>query len=167
MQKSPRDRRWSACHRADCGRLGYDELTIYGPEPDPLWRGRRRSRSVSLVHPHDVAQVLDEHGVCVRAGHHCAKPLMRCLGVPATTRASFYLYNDEEDVDARQSTPSPLFESCSASSDGPGGDAWLGLEDLYFARSSSITTVRRGTAVNCRARRRTASRASTRSAATR
>jgi cysteine desulfurase/selenocysteine lyase len=52
------------------------------------------------VHPHDVAQVLDEQGVCVRAGHHCAKPLMRCLGVGATTRASVYLYNGTDDVDA-------------------------------------------------------------------
>jgi cysteine desulfurase/selenocysteine lyase len=52
------------------------------------------------VHPHDVAQVLDQAGVCVRAGHHCAKPLMRVLGVSATTRASLYLYNDESDIDA-------------------------------------------------------------------
>lgn len=52
------------------------------------------------VHPHDLAQVLDEHGVCVRAGHHCAKPLMRCLHVPATARASFYVYNDTSDIDA-------------------------------------------------------------------
>jgi cysteine desulfurase/selenocysteine lyase len=52
------------------------------------------------VHPHDVSQVLDSAGVCVRAGHHCAKPLMRRLGVGATARASFYLYNDEHDVDA-------------------------------------------------------------------
>ncbi|MEY2418791.1 MAG: cysteine desulfurase / selenocysteine lyase [Actinomycetota bacterium] len=52
------------------------------------------------VHPHDLAQVLDQHGVCVRAGHHCAKPLMRCLKVPATARASFYVYNDASDVDA-------------------------------------------------------------------
>jgi cysteine desulfurase/selenocysteine lyase len=52
------------------------------------------------VHPHDVAQVLDQSGICVRAGHHCAKPLMRVLGVAATTRASLYLYNDESDIDA-------------------------------------------------------------------
>ena len=52
------------------------------------------------LHPHDIAQVLDQHGVCVRAGHHCAKPLMRRLGVGATARASLYLYNDEADVDA-------------------------------------------------------------------
>ena len=52
------------------------------------------------LHPHDLTQVLDEHGVCVRAGHHCAKPLMRVLGVGATARASLYVYNDEADVDA-------------------------------------------------------------------
>ena len=52
------------------------------------------------LHPHDISQVLDQHGVCVRAGHHCAKPLMRRLGVGATARASIYLYNDEADVDA-------------------------------------------------------------------
>ena len=51
------------------------------------------------IHPHDMAQVLDQYGVCVRAGHHCAKPLMRRLGVNATARASFGLYNDESDVD--------------------------------------------------------------------
>jgi cysteine desulfurase/selenocysteine lyase len=52
------------------------------------------------VHPHDIAQILDSEGVCVRAGHHCAKPLMRVLGVNATARASFYVYNTEDDVDA-------------------------------------------------------------------
>ena len=52
------------------------------------------------IHPHDVSQVVDESAVCVRAGHHCAKPLMRALGVPATTRASVYVYNDEADADA-------------------------------------------------------------------
>jgi len=57
------------------------------------------SFSYEGVHPHDVSQVLDESGVCVRAGHHCAKPLMRQLGVPATTRASVYIYNDEADID--------------------------------------------------------------------
>jgi cysteine desulfurase/selenocysteine lyase len=52
------------------------------------------------IHAHDISQVLDEDAVCVRASHHCAKPLMRVLGVPANTRASFYVYNDEADVDA-------------------------------------------------------------------
>jgi len=52
------------------------------------------------IHPHDLSTVLDQDGVCIRAGQHCAQPLMRRLGVSATARASFYLYNDEADVDA-------------------------------------------------------------------
>jgi cysteine desulfurase/selenocysteine lyase len=52
------------------------------------------------IHAHDLATILDQHGVAVRAGHHCAKPLMRILGVPATARASFYLYSTPDDVDA-------------------------------------------------------------------
>jgi cysteine desulfurase/selenocysteine lyase len=52
------------------------------------------------IHAHDVSQVLDEHAVCIRPGHHCAKPLMKVLGVPATARASLYVYNDHDDVDA-------------------------------------------------------------------
>jgi cysteine desulfurase/selenocysteine lyase len=52
------------------------------------------------VHPHDLATILDRHGVAVRAGHHCAQPLMDRLGVAATARASFGVYNDEADVDA-------------------------------------------------------------------
>ena len=52
------------------------------------------------LHPHDVSQVLDQRNVCIRAGHHCAKPLMRLLGAAATARASFYVYNDRDDVDA-------------------------------------------------------------------
>jgi cysteine desulfurase/selenocysteine lyase len=76
-----------------------DRLTIHGPT-DVEQRGGVLSLALQDVHPHDVSQVLDQHGVCVRAGHHCAKPLMRLLGVNATARASFYLYNDEADVDA-------------------------------------------------------------------
>jgi cysteine desulfurase / selenocysteine lyase len=76
-----------------------DRLTIYGPH-DIEHRGGAISFLFGDIHAHDVSQVVDEHGVCVRAGHHCAKPLMRVLGVPATTRASFYVYNDEADVDA-------------------------------------------------------------------
>ena len=77
----------------------FDEVRIFGPGPDPIWRAGVISFAFDDVHPHDVAQVLDEKGVCVRAGHHCAKPLMRVLGVSATTRASLYLYNNEEDID--------------------------------------------------------------------
>jgi cysteine desulfurase/selenocysteine lyase len=76
-----------------------DDLTIFGP-PDPLLRGGVLSFAYKGIHPHDLSQVLDESGVCIRAGHHCAKPLMRRLGIGATARASFYLYNDESDVDA-------------------------------------------------------------------
>jgi cysteine desulfurase/selenocysteine lyase len=78
----------------------YDELRVFGPAPDSVRRSGVISFAFGGVHPHDVAQVLDQSGVCVRAGHHCAKPLMRILGVNATTRASLYLYNDEADIDA-------------------------------------------------------------------
>ena len=71
-------------------------LTIYGP----------KERACGLVtfnlddvHPHDVATVLDAEGIAVRAGHHCAQPLMKWLNVSATASASFYLYNTEEDID--------------------------------------------------------------------
>jgi cysteine desulfurase/selenocysteine lyase len=76
-----------------------DDLRIYGPT-DVEVRGGALSFLFEGIHAHDVSQVLDEDAVCVRAGHHCAKPLMRHLGVPATTRASFYVYNDTADVDA-------------------------------------------------------------------
>jgi cysteine desulfurase/selenocysteine lyase len=79
-------------------RLG-DRITIYGPR-DVDVRGGAISFLFEGIHAHDISQVLDEDAVCVRAGHHCAKPLMRVLGVPATTRASFYVYNDEADADA-------------------------------------------------------------------
>jgi len=76
-----------------------DELTIHGPA-EPAARGGVLSMTLADVHPHDLAQVLDTHAVCVRPGHHCAKPLMRVLGVGATARASVYLYNDEDDIHA-------------------------------------------------------------------
>ena len=76
-----------------------DELLIHGPR-SAEGRGAVLSLAYRDIHPHDLAQVLDQAGVCVRAGHHCAKPLMRRLGVGATARASFYVYNDEADVDA-------------------------------------------------------------------
>ncbi len=78
-------------------RFGAD-LHVYGPQ-DTSIRGGAVSFLFEGIHAHDISQVLDEDAVCVRAGHHCAKPLMRQLGVPATTRASFYVYNDEADVD--------------------------------------------------------------------
>jgi cysteine desulfurase/selenocysteine lyase len=79
-------------------RLG-DAITIYGPREVAV-RGGAVSFLFEGIHAHDISQVLDEDAVCVRAGHHCAKPLMRVLGVPATTRASFYVYNDQADADA-------------------------------------------------------------------
>ena len=75
-----------------------DRLTIHGPR-DPHARMGVLSMALEGVHPHDISQVLDQRGVCVRASHHCAKPLMRRLGVGATARASFYVYNDRRDVD--------------------------------------------------------------------
>ena len=75
-----------------------DRIAIHGPS-EPAERGGVFSFTYADVHPHDIAQVLDQSGVCVRAGHHCAKPLMRVLQVPATTRASLYVYNDESDID--------------------------------------------------------------------
>ena len=76
----------------------HPDLVIYGPR-DASQRGGVISFNYKDVHPHDLSQVLDEAGVCVRAGHHCAKPLMRCLGIGATARASFSVYNDQADVD--------------------------------------------------------------------
>ena len=76
-----------------------DDLRIFGP-PGAEDRGGVLSFTYRDVHPHDLSQVLDSAGVCIRAGHHCARPLMRRLGVPATSRASFYVYNDEADVEA-------------------------------------------------------------------
>ncbi len=74
-------------------------IRIFGPD-DVSQRGGVISFDYKGIHPHDVSQVLDQRGVCIRAGHHCAKPLMRRLGLGATARASLYVYNDEADVDA-------------------------------------------------------------------
>ncbi len=74
-------------------------LTVYGPA-DPDLVGDVISFNFADIHPHDLASLLDIEGVCVRAGHHCTMPLMEKMGWPATTRASFYLYNTFEDVDA-------------------------------------------------------------------
>jgi cysteine desulfurase / selenocysteine lyase len=93
-----------ARHEQELVRMASDRLAaidgvrIFGPPAE------HRSGIVSFtygdIHPHDLASVLDAEGVCVRAGHHCAQPLMRRLDVPATARASFYIYNDAPDVDA-------------------------------------------------------------------
>ncbi len=72
-------------------------IVLYGPEKD---RTGLVSFSLPDVHPHDLSQILDEEGIAIRSGHHCCQPLMRQLGVAATARASFYLYNTEEEADA-------------------------------------------------------------------
>ena len=76
-----------------------DKVMLIGPK-DNVDRGSVISFTIEGIHPHDVGQVLDQYGVAVRTGHHCAWPLMRKLGLVGTTRASFYVYNDEADVDA-------------------------------------------------------------------
>jgi cysteine desulfurase/selenocysteine lyase len=72
-------------------------VRVYGPEAKH--RGGVASFSLEGVHPHDVAQILDDQGIAVRAGHHCAMPLHEILGIPASTRASFYLYNTSQETD--------------------------------------------------------------------
>ena len=76
-----------------------DQLRIVGPT-DTESRGSAISFTLGEIHPHDLGQFLDNAGIAVRTGHHCAWPLTRKMGVPATTRASLYLYNDESDIDA-------------------------------------------------------------------
>jgi cysteine desulfurase/selenocysteine lyase len=75
---------------------GINGLRIHGDAPD---KGPVLAFSIAGLHPHDIAQILDRQGVAIRAGHHCAQPLMAHLGVSATARASFALYNTAEDVD--------------------------------------------------------------------
>ncbi len=79
--------------------LEIPELNVIGPKTIDA-RGGSVSFTVGQIHPHDLGQFLDSQGVAVRTGHHCAWPLTRKLGVPATTRASLYLYNDQSDCDA-------------------------------------------------------------------
>jgi cysteine desulfurase/selenocysteine lyase len=92
-------------HEVDLTRYGLEkmneikDLKIIGPR-DLDMRGGTLSFTVGEIHPHDLGQFLDSQGIAVRTGHHCAWPLTRKLGVPATTRASFYLYNSTSDVDA-------------------------------------------------------------------
>jgi cysteine desulfurase/selenocysteine lyase len=76
-----------------------DELKIFGPS-NPKRRGAVFSFNLGNIHAHDVASILDEQGIAIRSGHHCSQILMEKLGVPATSRASFYLYNDYDDLEA-------------------------------------------------------------------
>jgi cysteine desulfurase/selenocysteine lyase len=91
-------------HERELTRYGIEALESIGARVFGPHDADRRGGAVSFwyrdIHPHDLAQVLDQDGICVRPGHHCAQVLMRRLGVPATTRASFYVYNTREDVDA-------------------------------------------------------------------
>jgi cysteine desulfurase/selenocysteine lyase len=75
-----------------------ESLRTFGP-PDPERRGGVVSFAIDGIHPHDVAELCDREAVCIRAGHHCAQPLMRRMNVAATARASFHVYNTREDVD--------------------------------------------------------------------
>ncbi len=75
------------------------EIILYGP-PDAAKRGGVVSFNFPGLHPHDIGTVLDTHGVAIRSGHHCTQPLMRCLGISGTARASFYIYNTPQEVDA-------------------------------------------------------------------
>lgn len=76
-----------------------ENLNLIGPL-DPEVRGGVATFTLNRIHPHDIAQILDSHGVAVRAGQHCAQPAHKCLGVQSTARASFYVYNTREEVDA-------------------------------------------------------------------
>jgi cysteine desulfurase/selenocysteine lyase len=93
-----------AQHERDLTRYALDrlsevpDLTVYGPD-DVHLRGGAVSFELADIHPHDIATILDQEGIEIRAGHHCAKPLMQYLDVPATARASFYLYNVPEEID--------------------------------------------------------------------
>ena len=89
-----------------------DGVTVFGPA-DADARGGVVSFVVDGIHPHDVGELLGRRGVCVRASHHCAQPLMRALGVVATARASFGPYNVPADVDALVDGDPPRPRSCS------------------------------------------------------
>lgn len=77
----------------------FDEIQIYGPGPETP-RAGVISFNLSDVHPHDLATILDHEGIAIRAGHHCCQPLMRRFGIPATSRASFYQYNGEKELES-------------------------------------------------------------------
>ena len=83
--------------RAYDGVRGVNGLTVHGTAKG---KGAVLSFSIDGAHPHDLAQIMDRYGVAVRAGHHCAQPLMEHMGVSATARASFAVYNTEAEVDA-------------------------------------------------------------------
>jgi cysteine desulfurase/selenocysteine lyase len=78
--------------------LSINHLTVYGPK-DPNYRGGVISFNIADIHPHDLATIMNDHGIAIRSGHHCAQVLMQRLDVPATSRVSFYIYNTKEEID--------------------------------------------------------------------
>jgi cysteine desulfurase/selenocysteine lyase len=78
--------------------LSLNYVTVYGPK-DPKCRGAVISFNIADIHPHDLATIMNHHGIAIRSGHHCAQVLMQRLDVPATSRASFYIYNTKEEID--------------------------------------------------------------------
>jgi cysteine desulfurase/selenocysteine lyase len=78
--------------------LSLKYVTVYGPR-DPKYRGGVVSFNIADIHPHDLATIMNDHGIAIRSGHHCAQVLMQRLNVPATSRASFYIYNTKEEID--------------------------------------------------------------------
>ena len=98
-------------------------LEIHGPA-SAAERGALVSFTLEGAHPHDIGEILGRSGVCVRAGHHCAQPLMRRLGATATTRASFAVHNTPEDVDA-------LLDGLQRGAPGPGALGGSQMDDLY------------------------------------
>ena len=78
--------------------LAIPSVTVYGPQ-DPAKHTGVIAFNLGHLHPHDLATALDMEGIAIRAGHHCAQPLMEALNVPATARASLYIYNTQADVD--------------------------------------------------------------------
>jgi cysteine desulfurase / selenocysteine lyase len=78
--------------------LSLKYVTVYGPR-DPKYRGGVISFNIADIHPHDLATIMNDYGIAIRSGHHCAQVLMQRLDVPATSRASFYIYNTKEDID--------------------------------------------------------------------
>ena len=78
--------------------LSMKYVTVYGPK-DPNYRGGVISFNIADIHPHDLATIMNDHGIAIRSGHHCAQVLMQRLDVPATSRVSFYIYNTKEEID--------------------------------------------------------------------
>ncbi len=83
----------------NCGGMTGAEYYFSSADIEADRRGALVAFTLDIAHPHDVAEILGSRGVCIRAGHHCAQPLMQRFGTPATARASFYVYNTREEVD--------------------------------------------------------------------